>query len=282
MNNERLGGPYRYTRQGRGVFHLPLARPWTWTLTHHGAEALFITDGGVDEGEARIIHPPDALLGCWLALYATREYDTAAVEWMRRAYGLEAPGGDVLPADCYVAVGRLAEVATVSNDMARATAPESWWWPPGASCRRTVAWWLEEVTVFEPLHAPPSRRLALVDGELLPELRERVRLARDGLWRPEVYPVPAALPLPVLACEEPSVPAPPHHPAPVVDDRPVPPMLHVEQLGLFGTSAPVEPPAAPPTPPQVQRVEAAPLPNAPGEALHSAAERLRALLLDRV
>lgn len=239
-----LGGPYRYTQQGRGIFHLPLARPWTWTLTHHGAEALFVTDGGADEdGPARTIHPPPALLGCWLAVYATREYDSAAVEWVRRAYGLEVPAGDVLPAGCYVAVGRLAEVSTTGNDLARALAPSSWWWPPGASCRGTVAWWLEEVTAFEPLPAAPGRRLAAVDAELLPELRERVRLARDGLWRPEVYPVPAALPLSTPARVEPPAPAPPPRPPPVVDDRPVPPMLHVEQLGLFGTpAAPVAPP----------------------------------------
>lgn len=312
MSAPRLGGPVRYTREGRGVFHLPVARPWTWAVTHHSADVLCLTEVGND-GRPHAVHPPEALLGCWVALYATREYEAAGAEWLRKAHGLEAPAGDVLPAGCYVAVGRLAEVSTVGNDLARATAPGSWWWPPGAPCRGTVAWWLEEVQVFEPLTAAPPPRLSLVDAELLPELRERARLARDGIWRPEVYPVPAALPVPAPAYEEP--PAPdllPSGPPPVVDDRPVPPMLHVEQLGLFGGARPVEPPAPAAETPKVRatcRDERQPyglpacnepwrfseagirsdwtLPSAPPERqcaehheLGNAAERLRALLAD--
>ncbi|QSQ24883.1 hypothetical protein JY651_08070 [Pyxidicoccus parkwayensis] len=248
MSAARLGGPIRYTREGRGVFHLPVARPWTWAVTHHDADILCFTEVG-NEGRPHAVHLPEALLGCWVALYATREYNAAGAEWLRTARGLEAPAGDVLPAGCYVAVGRLAEVSTVGNDLARATAPGSWWWPPVAPCRGTVAWWLEEVQVFEPLEAAPAPALSLVDAELLPELRERARLARDGVWRPEVYPVPATLPVDIPVREEPPAPQrPPAHPRPVVDDMPVPPMLHVEQLGLFGDVGSVKSPAPAATP----------------------------------
>ncbi|WP_240360653.1 hypothetical protein [Pyxidicoccus caerfyrddinensis] len=284
MTCARLGGPYRYTREGRGVFHLPLARPWTWALTHHGMWSVFVQDveparAGVPERRHSVL-PPDAVLGCWLAIYATREYDAAAVEWLRKAHGLEAPAGDVLPAGCYVAVARLAEVSTVGND-SRAFGRDAWWWPCGVESRGTVAWWLEEVQVFEPLPAAPAQRLAPVDVGLLPELRERARLARNGIWRPEVYPVPAELPVVAPGREEP--PAPPVPPArspPVVDDRPVPPMLHVEQLGLFGMAATVDrpAPAAPPGP----APEALPpvLQDEPVEDLRAVAEHLRALLAD--
>jgi len=284
MSCAPLGGPRRYTQKGRGVFHLPLARPWTWALTHHGMWSVFVAD--VEPARAGVparrhpLHPPEHLLGCWLAFYATREYDSEAVDWLRQAHGLEAPAGDVLPAGCYVAVARLAEVSTVGND-SRAFGRDAWWSPPGTPfCRGTVAWWLEEVQVFEPLQAAAVQRLAPVDPELLPELRERARLARDGLWRPEVYPMPAGLPVATPALEQPPAPAapPPRRELPA-DDRPVPPMLHVEQLGLFGDAAPVAPPA--PAPPHVERVESAlaPPPASP-EDLHDAAERLRALLAD--
>ncbi|MFY2557405.1 hypothetical protein ACN469_07260 [Corallococcus terminator] len=243
MSSIPLAGPYRYTRKGMGVFHLSLSRPWTWALTHHGMWSVFVHDveparPGFPE-RRHPLHPPEAVLGCWLALYATREYDEEAVEWLRRAHGVESPTRDVLPSGAYVAMARLAEVSTVGND-SRAFGRDAWWWPPGASCRGTVAWWLEEVQVFEPLVSAPAQRLAPMDPELLPELRERVRLARDGIWRPEVYATPAPPPPPPVPREpEPPVSATPAPPAPArrelpADDSPVAPMGSVEQLGLFG------------------------------------------------
>ncbi|WAM23784.1 hypothetical protein [Myxococcus sp. NMCA1] len=242
-----LGGSYRYTREGRGVFHFPLARPWTWALTHHGMWSVFVAD--VEPARQGVparrhpLHPPAELMGCWLAIYATREYDAEAVRWLRAAHGLEVPAGDVLPADSYVAVARLAEVSTVGNDY-RAFGRDPWWAPRNAPfCRGTIAWWLEEIQYVEPLPSAPAKRLAPVDPGLVPELRERMRLARDKLWRPEVYAVPASLPIPPPARVEEPVPAPPPQPpilpAPppraIIDDRPVPPMLaEPEQLGLFG------------------------------------------------
>ncbi|WNZ59861.1 hypothetical protein QEG98_28065 [Myxococcus sp. MxC21-1] len=195
-----LGGPYRYTREGRGVFHFPLARPWTWALTHHGMWSVFVAD--VEPARQGVparrhpLHPPAELMGCWLAIYATREYDAEAVRWLREAHGLEVPGGDVLPTDSYVAVARLAEVSTVGNDY-RAFGRDPWWAPRNAPfCRGTIAWWLEEIQYVEPLPSAPAKRLAPVDPGLVPELRERMRLARDKLWRPEAYAVPASLPVP--------------------------------------------------------------------------------------
>ncbi|NTX58381.1 hypothetical protein, partial [Myxococcus sp. CA039A] len=197
MNVIPLAGPYRYTHAGTEVFHLPLVRPWTWALTHHGMWSVFVHDveparQGVPE-RRHPLHPSPEVLGCWLAIYATRDYDAAGVAWLRKAHDLEAPAGDVLPAGAYVALARLAEVSTVGND-SRCTS-DPWWWHRGAPCRGTVAWWLEEVMVFEPLTAAPAPRLSRVDRELVPELRERVRLARDGVWRPELYAVPATLPV---------------------------------------------------------------------------------------
>ncbi|GHG79813.1 hypothetical protein [Comamonas sp. JC664] len=261
-----LGGPYRYAREGKGVFHFPLARPWTWAITHHGMWSVFVTDEERARegrpGRRHPLHPPAELMGCWLAIYATRDYDAEAVRWLRAAHGLEAPAGDVLPHGAYVAVARLAEVSTTGND-SRAFGRDPWWGPPGASCRGTIAWWLEEIQFVEPLPAPPSQRLAPFDPELLAELRERMRLARDGFWRPEAYPVPAAVPMPttppVAAPPPPSpTPAPASTPPRPVDDRPVPPMLaHPEQLGLFGEARPTStPPVATPT---LQE----PLPEAP-------------------
>ncbi|WP_255217019.1 hypothetical protein [Myxococcus sp. AM010] len=227
------------------MFHLPLERPWTWALTHHGMWSVFVADAeparqGVPP-RRHPLHPPAELMGCWLAIYATRDYDADAVRWLREAHGLEAPAGDVLPAGAYVAVARLAEVSTVGND-SRAFGRDPWWAPRTAPyCRGTIAWWLEEIQALEPLPAAPAKRLSPVDPELMPELRERMRLACDGIWRPEVYAAPAPLPYPAPSRERPPAPAPP--PAPsrprVVDDRPVPPMLaNPVQFGLFsGRSA---------------------------------------------
>ncbi|WP_141616997.1 hypothetical protein, partial [Myxococcus sp. CA010] len=200
-----LGGPYRYRREGRGVFHFPLARPWTWALTHHGMWSVFVTDQEPPRdgrpGRRHPLHPPPELMGQWLAIYATKDYDAEAVRWLRAAHGLEAPAGDVLPHGAYVAVARLAEVSTAGNDC-RAFGRDPWWAPRGASCRGTIAWWLEEIQPLEPLPAAHAQRLAPVDPGLVPELRERMRLARDKLWRPEVYAVPASLPFPPPARAE--------------------------------------------------------------------------------
>ncbi|NVJ05255.1 hypothetical protein HUW63_08395 [Myxococcus sp. AM001] len=241
MSGMPLGGPYRYRRAGRGVFHLPLERPWTWALTHHGMWSVFVADAeparqGVPP-RRHPLHPPAELMGCWLAIYATRDYDADAVRWLREAHGLEAPAGDVLPAGAYVAVARLAEVSTVGND-SRAFGRDPWWAPKSAPyCRGTIAWWLEEIQALEPLPAAPAKRLSPVDPELMPELRERMRLARDGIWRPEVYAAPAPMPFPAPSCERAPAPAPPPRPC-VVDDRPVPPMLaNPVQFGLFSGRA---------------------------------------------
>ncbi|MFP2963356.1 hypothetical protein ACLEPN_37790, partial [Myxococcus sp. 1LA] len=212
--NAPLGGPYRYTREGRGVFHFPLARPWTWAITHHGMWSVFVTD---EEPPRQGVparryprHPPPELMGQWLAIYATRDYDADAVQWLRAAHGVEAPAGDVLPHGAYVAVARLAEVSTVGND-SRAFGRDPWWGPRGASCRGTIAWWLEEIQAIEPLPAHPASRLAPFDAGLLQELRERMSLARDGFWRPEVYAVPASIPVLSVPREAapPSAPPPP-------------------------------------------------------------------------
>jgi len=233
-----FAGPYRYTSRGTGVFHFPLARPWTWALTHHGMWNVFVHDHEPARqgmpARRHPLHPPPELMGCWLAIYATREYDADAVDWLRKGHGLEAPGAGVLPARAYVAMARLAEVSTLGNDY-RSFGVDPWWKPAGVSSRGTVAWWLEELQVFEPLEAPEAPRLAPLDPELLPELRERVRMARDGIWRPEQY-----------VLQRPPPPAPPQAPPPrpkatpaprrelPADDSPVPPMGPVEQLGLFG------------------------------------------------
>jgi|GEM_PF-2358008 len=303
-------GPYRFTREGRSVFHLPLVRPWSWALTHHGMWSVFVTD----EEPARTgvparrmpLHPPQGLLGHWLAIYATREYDADAVRWLRAAHGLEAPAGDVLPAGAYVAMARLAEVSTIGND-SRSFGSDPWWAPRGAPyCRGTIAWWLEEIVVFEPLPAPSAGRLTHVDAELLPELRERVRMARDGIWRPEVFAVPVALPLLTPEPEEPPAPSPlPAAPAPArhelpADDSPVAPMGAVEQLGLFGEVLPRPAPAVaretpvPPMAPEEKLTQgvgtqpsSAPKPTTsdsrpsfqePAQDLHAAASRVRELL----
>ncbi|WXH27274.1 hypothetical protein WA016_01188 [Myxococcus stipitatus] len=232
-------GAYRYTRRGMAVFHMPVARPWTWALTHHGMWSLFVADieparTGMPE-RRHPLHPPREVMGHWLAIYATSDYDADGVTWLQRAHGLEAPSSDTLPHGAYVAMARLAEVSTIGND-SRSFGNDPWWAPPKAPfCRGTIAWWLEELMVFEPLPAPPAQRLTLVDPELLPELRERVALARDGIWRPEVYAVPAPPP------RQPPPPAQTHVlrrelPA---DDSPVSPMGDVVQLGLFGDSAPL-------------------------------------------
>ncbi|WP_123784107.1 hypothetical protein [Corallococcus macrosporus] len=237
-----LGGPYRYTRAGRGVFHFPLERPWTWALTHHGMWSVFVADTEPARQGAPArrhpLHPPRELMGCWLAIYATRDYEADAVRWLREAHGLEAPAGDVLPAGAYVAVARLAEVSTIGND-SRSFGRDPWWAPRGVGCRGTIAWWLEEIQPLEPLPAAPAKRLTPVDPELMPELRERMRLARDGIWRPEVYAAPAPVPFPAPSRKRAPAPAPPPSPRPrVVDDRPVPPMLaNPVQFGLFGGRA---------------------------------------------
>ncbi|AEI66973.1 hypothetical protein [Corallococcus macrosporus] len=238
-----LGGPYRYTRAGRGVFHLPLERPWTWALTHHGMWSVFVADTEPARQGAPArrhpLHPPRELMGCWLAIYATRDYDADAVRWLRDAHGLEAPAGDVLPAGAYVAVARLAEVSTIGND-SRSFGRDPWWAPRGVGCRGTIAWWLEEIQPLEPLVAAPAKRLTPVDPELMPELRERMRLARDGIWRPEVYAAPTPMPFPAPSRERAPIPAPPPRPSRprVVDDRPVPPMLaNPVQFGLFSGRA---------------------------------------------
>lgn len=221
MSPPRLGGPYRYTRAGQGVFHFPLARPWTWALTHQDLRCLFVEDAARalrKETASFERHPPQSLLGCWLAVYATPEYDAEAAGWMRRALGLVPPKPEALEANAYVAVGRLGEVSTTGNDSRCLT--DAWWW--GASpCRGVVAWWLEEVEVFEPLAVPAGRFLSLLEADVLVDMRERVRLARDGVWRPPRFtPPPPSLPRPA-----------------VVDDRPIPPMLETpEQFGLFGPS----------------------------------------------
>ncbi|WP_205522812.1 hypothetical protein [Myxococcus eversor] len=293
MNVIPMAGPYRYTHAGTEVFHLPLARPWTWALTHHGMWSVFVHDveparQGVPE-RRHPLHPPPEVLGSWLAIYATRDYDAGAVAWLRKAHDLEAPAGDVLPAGAYVAMARLAEVSTVGNDSRCASDP--WWWHRGAPCRGTVAWWLEEVMVFEPLVAAPAPRLSRVDRELLPELRERVRLARDGVWHPEAYAVPAALPAispepvvpPAAPVPLPTTPAapPPRQELPA-DNSPVAPMGAVEQLGLFGEPPPRlvhaiarENPAPTPAPPP----PALPPPDGPS-SLEEGAARIRALLGD--
>ncbi|WP_426730266.1 hypothetical protein [Myxococcus faecalis] len=292
-------GPYRFTRAGRDVYHMPLARPWSWALTHHGMWSLFVTDQepahqGVPDRRFPL-HPPESILGHWLAIYATAEYDGDAVQWLRKAHSLEAPAGDVLPAGSYVAMARLAEVSTIGND-SRSFGRDPWWSPAGSPyCRGTIAWWLEEMVVFEPLRAAQAGRLTYVDQELLPELRERVRLARDGIWRPDVYPVPLALPL--LAPEPappPPPPAPPQHqvrqpprrelPA---NDSPVPPMGLVQQLGLFG--APETPadttrsstePTAPADAPLVEVLDVTTPCGTPPSLLMAAAARVRELLAD--
>ncbi|MCP3101484.1 hypothetical protein LZ198_21650 [Myxococcus sp. K15C18031901] len=229
-----FAGPYRYTSRGTGVFHFPLARPWTWALTHHGMWNVFVHD----HEPARLgmparrhpLHPPPELMGCWLAIYATREYDAEAVEWLRKGHGLEAPAASALPSRAYVAMARLAEVSTLGNDY-RSFGVDPWWKPAGASSRGTVAWWLEEIQVFEPLEAAEAQRLVPLDPELLPDLRERVRMARDGFWRPERYEVPPPVPAAPPPSAEPPRPTRRELPA---DDSPVPPMGPVEQLGLFG------------------------------------------------
>jgi hypothetical protein len=289
-------GPYRFTRAGRDVYHMPLARPWSSALTHHGMWSLFVTDQeparqGVP-GRRFPLHPPESVLGHWLAIYATAAYDADAVRWLREARGLDAPAGDVLPAESYVAMARLAEVSTIGND-SRSFGRDPWWAPAGSPyCRGTIAWWLEEMVVFEPLPAAQAGRLTYVDQELLPELRERVRLAKDRFWRPEVYPVPLALPL--LAPEPAPPPAPPQHqvkpprrelPA---NDAPVPPMGPVQQLGLFGEPGPATAPDArssteSPTPPYASPAELldARTPcGTPPSVLLAATARVLALLAD--
>lgn len=228
------------------LYHLPLLRPWTWALTDAGLRCLFYVEEEPARdgrpGKRHNLQPTSEVLGSWVAIYALPGYDATAPGWVERASGLVAPPAQALPGGCYVAVGRLTEVGTIANDPRcydRAWRGWDRWWAGAAPIRGIIAWWLEEVVVIEPmdyepppLHLPRSSRgeqgLFLVDGEALPELRERVRLARDGVWRHPMWKPPPAPVVPV--------------PAPVVPEvvwESSPPLLAVEQLEIFsGASSP--------------------------------------------
>jgi len=82
---------------------------------------------------------------------------------------------------------------------------------------------LSPVAHLQPV-SPPTSRLATLAEHASPV---RIPVARHDLHRTDTEEPPAPAPPP--ACRE--LPA---------DDRPVPPMIHVEQLGLFGEFNPKE------------------------------------------
>ncbi|RJS19551.1 hypothetical protein DRW03_21195 [Corallococcus sp. H22C18031201] len=159
-------------------------------------------------------------------------WDDAAPAWILRATGIVVPPREMLPTGVIVAVGRIWEDEGLDCIAAKA---DRWWWPDGSEARGTIPWHIEECVAVEPLPAGEGRHLAALDPELLPELRSRYALARDGIWRPEPAEVPHAIEL-VGPPPAPPVTEPPPEPvARVYDDTPIPPMAeHPEQLGLFG------------------------------------------------
>lgn len=149
------------TKVIRGI---TLHQPWAWCICHSTKRI-----------ENRTWSPPYAL-GSFLAIHAGKTIDQEAIATLR-SYGIHVPAATKLERGAIVAVAMLDRVINETNIDSLPGDQKLWWSGP-------VGWLLKDVVSIRPLACKGAQGLWEIQADVLPELRERWRIAR-GIPKPK-------------------------------------------------------------------------------------------------